>query len=612
MAFFKHKLGYRHRDLLNMIGRNKGRFFLAGLCMLLISGSTAAMGYLLKPVIDDIFVNKDVHGLVLFPLLVIAVFMVKSLGTYGQEYFMSYIAQDVIRNLRDKLYDHIQDLPLSFFLGERTGVLMSRIMNDVGVLRNMVSDSVAGAVRDVFTILGLAGVILYMNWRLAIIAFVVLPVAYFPVARLGKKVRRVSTNCQVAMGDMSAFLHETISGNKIVKAFGMESHEKTRFHEKNNALFRMEIRNVIIRTLSSPLMEFFGGLAIAFVIWYGGWEVIRGVSTPGTFMSFLTCTMLLYDPIRKLGKLNNTIQMGLSATDRIYEIIETRPTIHDPQHPRPIQNHPHLLEFDDVSFSYGETAVLKGVSLSVKQGQVLALVGMSGGGKSTLVNLIPRFYDVTGGRIRIDGTDIREFTIADLRSQIAVVTQEPILFNETVRDNIAYGRPGATDDEIIAAAKAAYAHEFILRFPNGYDTLIGELGSRLSGGEKQRLCIARALIKNAPILILDEATAALDTEAESLVQKALENLMAGRTTVVIAHRLSTIAGADQIAVIVDGQVAERGTHAELLSKNGEYGKLYRMQHSVEEETADQHGILSPASPPSPCFQRAERAGVRGE
>ena len=590
MSFFKSKLRHRHKDLLAMIMMNKSRFIMAGACMLLISACTSAMGYLLKPVIDQIFVNRDARGLAVIPLLVIGVFLLKSMGTYGQDYFMNYVAQDIIRRLRDKLYDRIQALPLAFFLSERTGVLMSRITSDVNVLRSMVSTAVTGTLRDTSTIFGLAGIIVYMNWRLALIAFVVLPVAFVPVFKLGRKVRRVSTGCQVAMGDMSAFLHETLAGNKIVKAFGMEDHEKRRLHEKTEKLFRLEMKGVIVRSLSSPVMEFFGGLAIAFVIWYGGWEVIKGLSTPGTFMSFLTCTMLMYDPIRKLSHLNNSLQQGLAAADRIYDIIETPTDIEDPERPHPLQNHPHELEFDGVTFSYGEQNVLQDIRLKVKTGQVLALVGMSGGGKSTLANLIPRFYDVTAGRVLIDGIDIREFAVADLRRQIAIVTQEPILFNETVRDNIAYGRPDATEAEIVAAAKAAFAHDFILRFPKGYDTMIGELGGRLSGGEKQRLCIARALIKNAPILILDEATSSLDSEAESVVQKALENLMHGRTTVVIAHRLSTVAGADHIAVIVGGHVVEEGTHETLLDRKGEYFKLHTMQYTgnggVESTMAD--------------------------
>lgn len=579
MGNHTQRLRPRHRDLLTMIKQNTARFLMAGLCMLLIAGSTSVMGYLLKPVINEIFINRDSQRLLIFPLVVMAVFLLKSLGTYGQDYFMNYIAQDIINRMRDKLYDRIMELPLAFFQHERTGVLMSRITNDVNMLKSMVSTAVTGTFRDAATIIGLATVIVTMNWRLALIAFVVLPVAFLPVFRLGRKVRRVSTGVQQAMGEMTAFLHETLSGSKIVKAFGMENHEKKRFFERSHKMFKLEIRGVIIKGLSSPVMEFFGGLAIAFVIWYGGWEVIRGQSTLGEFTAFLASTMLMYDPIKKLNHVYNSVQQGLAATDRIYDIIETPSTIHDPSDPKLLRQGPHALRFDGVFFSYGEQMILKGIDLHVEQGQILALVGMSGGGKSTLVNLVPRFFDVTSGHICIDGIDIREFKIADLRRHIAIVTQEPILFNETVRDNIAYGRSDATEEEIVAAAQAAYAHDFILRFPQGYDTMIGELGGRLSGGEKQRICIARALLKNAPILILDEATSSLDSESEAIVQKALDNLMQGRTTLVIAHRLSTVAKADQIAVIVDGRVVEKGTHENLLASDGEYAKLFSRQYS---------------------------------
>ena len=563
-----------------MIKKNSGRLFFAAGCSLMISGATTATGYLIKPVIDDIFVNKDTTGLILLPLFVVAVFLMKGVGSYGQEYFMNYVGEDIIRRLRNQLYDRIQDLPLAFFQKERTGTLMSRITNDVNILRAMVSSAVTGSLRDASTIIGLTAVIFYQNWRMAIIAFIVLPAAFWPVFFLGRKVRRVSTGCQQAMAELNAFLHETFTGNKIVKAFGMEQHEKQRFFDKTNRLFTLEIKGVIVRALSSPIMEFFGGLGIAFVIWYGGKEVIDGKTTPGTFMSFLACVLLLYDPVKKLSHLNNSIQQGLAAADRVFDIVEAPSDIQDPVTPRPIASAAHDVQFENVVFSYGDQDVLKGINLKVDPGQVLALVGMSGGGKSTIANLIPRFFDVTGGHIRIDGIDVREFAVADLRRQISIVTQEPILFNETVRDNIAYGRPDATEDQIVTAAKAAFAHDFILRFPNRYDTVIGELGGRLSGGEKQRLCIARALIKDAPILILDEATSSLDSEAEAVVQKALENLMHGRTTVVIAHRLSTVAGADRIAVVVGGCIVEEGTHDSLMSRNGEYEKLYRMQYAA--------------------------------
>ena len=581
--FISVRLRDRHRRILSLIRKNSTRLVFAAVSSLMISGATTAMGYMIKPVIDDIFVNKDTTGLLMLPLVVIAIFLVNGLGRYGQEYFMNYVGEDIIRRLRNQLYDRIQDLPLAFFQKERTGTLMSRITNDVNILKSMVSTAVTGSLRDVASIVGLTAVIFYQNWRMAILAFFILPVAFWPIFILGRKVRRVRTGCQQAMADLSAFLHETFAGNKIVKAFGMEQHEKQRFFDQTQRLFRLEIKGVKVRALSSPIMEFFGGLGIAFVIWYGGSEVIAGKTTPGTFMSFLACVLLLYDPVRKLSHLNNTIQQGLAAADRVFDIVETPSDIRDPASPVPIPAGSHEVRFEDVRFSYDEKEVLKGITLRIDQGRVLALVGMSGGGKSTIANLIPRFFDVTGGHIRIDGIDVREIAVADLRRQIAIVTQEPILFNETVRDNIAYGRPDASADQIVAAAKAAFAHDFILRFPNGYDNMIGELGGRLSGGEKQRLCIARALIKDAPILILDEATSALDSEAEAVVQRALENLMHGRTTVVIAHRLSTIAKADRIAVVAGGQIVEEGTHESLMSLRGEYHKLHAMQYAISQK-----------------------------
>jgi subfamily B ATP-binding cassette protein MsbA len=578
----KFEFRARHRRILNHIMQHRSRLIMAGICSLMISAATTTMGYLIKPVIDDIFVNQDTTGLLILPLVVIGVFLIKGLGRYGQEYYLNYVGEDIIRHLRNQLYNRIQDLSIAFFQKERTGVLMSRIMNDVGTLKSMVSIAINGTLRDASTIVGLTAVIFYQNWQMAIIAFLILPLAFFPIFAIGRRVRRVRTGVQESMGELSAFLHETLAGHKIIKAFGMEQYEKDRFFEKSESLFKLELKEVLVRSLSSPIMEFLGGLGIAFVIWYGGWQVVKGQTTPGTFLSFLTCVMLLYEPVKKLSDMNNTIQRGLAAADRIYDVIETTSEILEPQHPAALGEEIRSIRFNRVDFTYGDKLILKNVNLSVAQGQVMALVGMSGGGKSTLVSLIPRFFDVTTGSITINGVDIRTVSLSDLRDRIAIVTQEPILFNESVRDNIAYGNRRAGEEDIVNAAKAAYADEFIQHLPEGYHTVIGEMGGKLSGGEKQRICIARALVKDTPILILDEATASLDTESESLVQRALENLMRGRTTLVIAHRLSTIAKADNIVVMVDGAVVEQGTHQQLLSQNGEYAKLHAMQVNGED------------------------------
>jgi len=574
------KIKDRHKHLISLVRDNWVRLSWAMGCMLVIAACTSATAFLVKPILDDIFFKKDIAMLRIIPLAVILIYLIRGVGYYGQEYLMNYVGESIIRRLRNSLYDRIQDLPLSFFQREKTGVLMSRITNDVNIIKAMVSTAVTSSLRDVFTVIGLTGVIFYRDWKMAFFALVILPIAFYPVVEFGRRVRRVSTGCQEAMAEMTSFLHETFVGNKIVKAFGMESYEKDRFAEKTLSLFNLEMKAVKAKSLSSPVMEFLGGLGIAFVIWYGGSKVIEGTSTPGTFFSFMAAVLMLYDPVKKLSKLNNAIQQGLAAADRVFDIIERNPDIKEHPDPVQIQTGPHKVTFQNVFLKYDETMVLKNISLNAEAGEILALVGMSGGGKTSLVNLIPRFYDVTRGEILIDGTDIRKASISSLRKQIAVVTQDTILFNDTVRNNIAYGNRNASDEEIENAAKAAYAYNFIQSFPDKFDTMIGELGGRLSGGEKQRLCIARALLKDSPILILDEATSALDTESEMLVQKALENLMKGRTTFVIAHRLSTIGYAHRIAVIVNGQIVEQGNHEELLNADGEYSKLYRMQFDV--------------------------------
>ncbi len=580
---FKLKLKNRHKRLLALIKKNKFRLFLAMACMLVIAVASSATAFLVKPVLDDIFFNKDTTMLKIIPLVVVLIYFLRGLGMYGQDYLMNYVGENVIKDLRNDLYNRIQDLPIAFFHKEQTGVLMSRITNDVNIIKAMVSTAVTGSLKDSFSIVGLTFVIFYRDWKMALIAFVVLPIAFFPVVEFGRRVRRISTGWQEAMADLNSFLHETFAGNKIVKAFGMESYEKKRFFDKTLDLFKLEMKAVIARSLSSPIMEFLGGLGIAFIIWYGGYKVITGSSTAGTFFSFMAAVLMLYDPVKKLSGLNNAVQQGLSAADRVFDIIEMESDIKERKDPITIKRGPHRVTFENVFFKYDDVMVLKDINLDVKAGDVLALVGMSGGGKTSLVNLIPRFYDVTRGTIRIDGTDIRDVSISSLRDQMGIVTQEPILFNDSIRNNIAYGKRNATDKEIIKAAEAAYAYDFIQNFPNKFDTNIGELGGRLSGGEKQRICIARALLKDAPILILDEATSSLDAEAEMLVQKALENLMKGRTTFVIAHRLSTIDYADRIVVIVNGRVEEEGKQEELISMRGEFFKLYQMQYSNEKD-----------------------------
>ena len=572
----------RHRRLLILIKDQWFRLFIAMACMLLMAGSRSAIALLVKPVIDDVFVNKDFRMLMLIPLAVATMFFILGIAMYFQEYLMNYVGQNIVRKLRDGLYERIQDLPISFFQREKTGVLMSRVTNDVNVIKNMVSTVVTGSLRDIFTIIGLIFVIFYLDWEMALFAIIILPVAFLPIVVLGRKVRKVTTGSQIAMDDLTSSLHETFIGNKIVKAFGMEEYEKKRFFGKNRKLFKLDMKRVRFQALSSPIMEIIGGVGAGIVIWYGGSKVIAGTITAGTFFSFMTAVLMFYAPVKKLSKLNITIQQGLAGADRVFDILEIKSEIQESADPVVLRRGHHRVALRDVYFKYDEVMVLKNINIDVRAGEIIALVGMSGGGKTSLVNLIPRFFDVSEGAVLVDDVDIRDISISSLRGQIAIVTQEPILFNDTVRNNIAYGNHNASDEDIENAARAAYAYEFIQNFPDGFDTSIGELGGRLSGGEKQRICIARALLKDAPILILDEATSSLDTESETLVQKALENLMQGRTTFVIAHRLSTVSYAHRIIVVVDGEIVEEGNQEKLLALKGEYYKLHQMQFNNDE------------------------------
>jgi subfamily B ATP-binding cassette protein MsbA len=571
------KLTPRHKEMLSLAKDNWPRLFVAVVCSAMVAAMTSVSAYLVKPAVEKIFEQKDLQMLVLIPVAIIAVFAIKGVAAYGSGYLLSYVGQDIIRRMRNSMYGHIQELPLAFFQGEKTGDLMSRITNDVAIISSMFTSAITGSVRDGFTVVGLIAVTFFLIPKLAVFTFIVFPIAIYPLFYIGRKIRRVRRGVQESWADLSVLLHETFTGIKIVKAFNMQDHEKKRFAQKSRKIFRLEMKENKVREMSSPLMELLGGFGVGFIIWYGGRHVISGTYSFGAFMSFLTSVGLMYQPLKKISRLNNAIQRGMAALDRIYDIRERKSDIIETVSPVDIPCGSHRIAFEKVSFKYDRDLVLKNITLRVKPGEIIALVGMSGGGKTTLVNLIPRFYDPTQGQVLIDDVDIRQFSIAGLRSQIAIVTQEPILFNDTVRSNIAYGTPQASDQQIAAAAKAAYAYEFIEGFPDGFDTSIGELGGRLSGGQRQRICIARALLKDAPILILDEATSSLDSESEILVQKALGNLMEGRTTFVIAHRLSTIGNADRIIVIVDGRIVEEGRHDQLLSLRQEYYKLYQMQ-----------------------------------
>lgn len=580
------------KRLLKLARPHLVKFILAMICMLIVGALTSSVAFLVKPALDDVFIKKNSVMLKWIPLAVIALYLLKGICTYLQTILMSYIGQRVIADLRNSLYRQIQKQSLAFFTQHPTGLLMSRITNDVASVQGAVSEAITSLLRDSATLVFLVMIVFYRDWQLAIVGMLVFPLTIYPIAKVGDKMRKVAARTQVTMGSLTALLQETIAGARIVKAFGREDYENDRFANNNEKLFKLTLKSVAINAISSPFMEFLGGIGIAAIIFYGGNQVINGRSTPGTFFSFLAALLMLYEPIKRLTNVNNIIQQGIAGAERVFSIIDADPDIKDKQGALTLPDIARCIELKDVSFRYEETPVLKNVNLTIKAGEVIAFVGMSGGGKTTLVNLIPRFYDVTAGQILIDGFDLREVTIASLRRQMAMVTQQTILFNDTVRSNIAYGDLEKGEADIIRAARAANAHDFIVGLPQGYDTVIGEQGTKLSGGEKQRLSIARALLKDAPILILDEATSSLDTEAEMEVQGALDNLMQGRTTLVIAHRLSTVRHADRIVVLVGGEIVEEGGHEALLEKKGEYHKLYTRQFRVADNNRDE-GELQP-------------------
>jgi len=565
------------KRLLRLAKPHAAKFLIAMTCMIVVGATTSALAFLVKPALDEIFLKQNAEMLKWIPLAVIGLYLLKGGCNYLQTVLMNFIGQRIVADLREKLYRTIQTQSLSFFTKNPTGILMSRITNDVTYVQGAVSEAVTALLKDTSTLVCLVFVIFYRDWQLAIIAMLIFPIAVYPIAKFGQKMRQIARRTQVTVGSLTTLLQETISGTRIVKAFSMEEYENRRFSGENERLFRLNLKAVSINAVSSPLMEFLGGLGIAAIIFYGGYQVIHGHSTPGTFFSFLTALIMLYEPVKRLTNVNNTIQQGIAGAERVFAIIDLTPEIRNRPDSVPLPRIEKEIAIRNVTFRYEEAPVLKNINLTIRAGEVIAFVGMSGGGKTTLVNLIPRFYDVVEGQILIDGHDIRNVTIESLRGQIAIVTQQTILFNDTVRNNIAYGDIARTEAEIMAAAKAANAHDFIMRLPMGYDTLIGEQGTKLSGGERQRISIARALLKDAPILILDEATSSLDSEAEIEVQDALENLMKGRTTLVIAHRLSTIRNANRIFVLVNGEILEEGTHEYLLACQGEYCRLYNMQ-----------------------------------
>jgi len=563
----------------------------------LFTGQMGAMGALARVLPGDgVFAGLAGHvdrneALRILPWVVIGVALVKGVAFFGQAYLMGTTSQRIIADLRGALFDHLLRLSPSFYTRRHSGDLLSRVGNDVQAVEAAVSTAIASYLRDGLTVVVMLVNCFIIDWKLSLVTFVAIPVTILPVVRIAKRLKKVTVQSQSTLGKISELVQETLSGIRVVQAYGMESWESARFREENEHWLRYMRRSVSVRAFSSPLMEVMAAVGLGLAIWWVGGSIVSGALPAGKFFSFVTAIMLLYTPVKALGRVGQVAMQGAAAGERIFEILDARTDVPD-SGTLELGPFREAVRYEGVSFSYGDRPVLRDVSIRVGKGEVVALVGSSGGGKTTLANLLPRFWDVTAGRITIDGVDVREAKLSSLRSRLAIVTQETVLFNTSVRANIAYGRPDIPIAEVERAARMAHAEDFIRALPQGYDTVVGERGVTLSGGQRQRIAIARAFLKDAPILLLDEATSALDAESEREVQRALERLMgigeggagaAHRTTIVIAHRLSTIRNADRIVVLAQGRVVETGRHEDLLVAGGEYARLYRIYEGAAAE-----------------------------
>ncbi len=548
----------------------------AFICTIPLSACSAGIAYLIKPALDEVFLKKDITMLYLIPLAIIVIYFLRGLFEYIYGFMLGSVGNRIIANMRNKVYGHIQNLSVGFFAHTPTGYLMSRITHDVNMMQGAINEGVLNIAKETVTAIGLVVVLFVHDPVLACVALLIIPWMLVPIWKFGKKSRKLSTRKQEKTGQIATFLHETIKGYRIVKAFCMEEYEAARFAIENKRLLRIALKRLRIRAMSPPIMEMIGGLAASAVIFYGGYNVITGVSTPGTFFSFVASLLLLYGPAKGISNAYQDVQEGLAAAKRVFDILDTETEVKELKGAARLAYVKGEVEFSEVCFSYGDIPVLFNINLKVSRGEAVAVVGMTGSGKSTLVNLIPRFYDVTSGVLTVDGIDIKNVTLKSLREQISFVSQHPYLFNDTVENNIVYGRYSGKYEkqEVIDAAEAALAHDFIQSLPEGYNTVIGEHGQKLSGGQKQRIALARAFLKNAPIVIFDEATSSLDSEVEAEIQTSLERLVSGRTTFIISHRLSTVRNAHRIIVLSHGEIVEQGSHDVLLSLGGEYSRLY--------------------------------------
>lgn len=567
-----------YKRLLQFIRPYLKQLFLAIVCIIVAAGCNLYLPWIIKDMIDKVLSDKNMMMLNWICVGIVVVFFVRGIFFYGQSYLVSYIGQKVIIDVREVMFRKFQRMPMAYFDKHQTGETMSYITNDVAAIQSALVDQLIEMVTEGSILIGSLVLMVYLDWKLSLLTLVVIPLVGQAMKIFGRKIKRNGTVIQERMADITSLLQESISAVRVVKSFVREKYETDRFVRQNQLNFQAAMKNVQLTSLLTPTVEFLAAISVTFIVWFGGYEVVNDEMTAGALVAFLTYAVNLANPVKRLSRVYGNLQRAMAAVDRVFAVIDLEEPISDKEGAKPLPKISGAVKLDHVSFEYKKgVPALSDVSLDAKPGQMIAFVGPSGAGKSTIANLIPRFYEITDGSISIDGTDIRDVTISSLREQIGIVPQETLLFSTTVMENIRYGRLDATDEEVIEAAKAANADEFIRNLPQGYDTKIGERGMNLSGGQRQRMAIARAILKNPRILILDEATSALDTESEKIVQAALDKLMVGRTSFVIAHRLSTIFNADQIFVIDNGHVKEHGTHEELLKLDGLYSYLYNIQ-----------------------------------
>lgn len=547
--------------------------------------ATGATAKLMEPIVNDIFLNKQKELLFPIAFTILLVFALKGFAIYGESISMSYLGQRLITDLQKDLFNTLIYADLDYYHKQPSGELISRCVNDVGIMRQLVHFIITAAGKYIFTIIALVSVMFWQDWLLASLSFIIFPIAILPISRIGKRMRKVSSNTQTEVAALMSYLSQIFLGTRVVKSYTMEKYELKRLSHLAESIMQLSYKGTRIRSMASPMMETLGGVAIVIVIIYGGLQVMNGDRTPGELFSFLTALLLAYEPMKKIATLNANLQEGLAAAERVFHMMDVKPSIKNTATARPMQPMEKHISFQNVSFQYKNTEhpALKNLTMKLEKGKTYAFIGSSGAGKSTLLNLLLRFYDITGGKILFDSQEIKEITLDSLRKSTALVSQDIILFDDTVEANILYGNPSSSKEEVLNAAKIADAHSFIDKLPNGYKTLVGEQGIRLSGGQRQRIAIARAILKNAPILLLDEATSALDNKSERLVQKALEKLQKGRTCLVVAHRLSTVQNADRLFVLENGSIVEEGSHDDLIKKKGPYSKYHSMQFKNTKE-----------------------------